>query len=169
MRLLTVAAALVFLFGAESAYAEQVVISINKSTQRMTVSVDGQSQYVWRVSTGVTGYTTPTGTYRPFRMEESHFSEEWDDAPMPNSIFFTRQGHAIHGSEHVASLGRRASHGCVRLAPDDAATLYSLVEEAGMANTTVIVSGGVAAKTTYKRARRWPKSPDLRYGYSLSQ
>lgn len=161
MRLQTALAVFVFLSCAQSAYAEQVIISIDKSTQRMTVSVDGEDQYVWPVSTAAAGYTTPSGTYRPFRMEEYHFSEEWDDAPMPNSIFFTRQGHAIHGSEHVATLGRRASHGCVRLAPEDAATLYYLVEEAGMANTTVIVrGGGVAKSANRKRAWRWMNSPD---------
>jgi lipoprotein-anchoring transpeptidase ErfK/SrfK len=153
-------AALMLLLGTGLAYAERVVISIDKSTQRMTVSVDGQEQYVWPVSTGAPGYTTPSGTYRPFRMEEFHFSEQWDDAPMPNSIFFTPQGHAIHGSEHVASLGRRASHGCVRLAPEDAETLFYLVEEAGMANTTVIVRGGVAETGKRQRGRRWMRWPD---------
>jgi len=147
MRLRTALAALMLLLGTGSALAGQIVISIDKNTQSMTVMVDGQEQYVWPVSTGASGYTTPSGTFRPFRMEESHFSEQWDDAPMPNSIFFTRQGHAIHGSEHVASLGRRASHGCVRLAPEDAATLYSLVEETGMQNTTVIVGDGIARNT----------------------
>jgi hypothetical protein len=147
MRLRMALAALMLLLGHEMAHAEKVVISIDKNTQRMTVMVDGQEQYVWPVSTAAAGYTTPSGTFQPFRMEEYHFSEEWDDAPMPNSIFFTRQGHAIHGSEHIASLGRRASHGCVRLAPEDAVTLYSLVQEAGMANTTVIVGSGVAKGT----------------------
>jgi lipoprotein-anchoring transpeptidase ErfK/SrfK len=160
MRLRTVLAALMLVLGAGLAHAERVVISIDKSTQRMTVSVDGQEEYVWPVSTGAAGYTTPSGTYRPFRMEEFHFSEQWDDAPMPYSIFFTPQGHAIHGSEHVDSLGRRASHGCVRLAPDDAATLFYLVEEAGMANTTVIVGGGVAKRGNRQRGRRWMRWPD---------
>jgi lipoprotein-anchoring transpeptidase ErfK/SrfK len=160
MRLRTVLAALILLLAAGLARAEQVVISINKTNQSMTVSVDGQELYVWSVSTGTAGYATPSGTYRPFRMEEYHFSEEWDDAPMPNSIFFTPQGHAIHGTEHVDSLGRRASHGCVRLAPDDAVTLFYMVEEAGMANTTVIVAGGVAKRSNRQRGRRWMRSPD---------
>ena len=160
MRLRTAFAALIFLLGTELAYAERVVIFIDKSTQRMTVSVDGLEEYVWPVSTGAAGYTTPSGTYRPFRMEEFHFSEEWDDAPMPYSIFFTPQGHAIHGSEHVDSLGRRASHGCVRLAPDDAATLFYLVEEAGIANATVIVTSGAAKRGNRQRGRRWMRSPD---------
>ena len=136
------AAMMAFLLGAGMAQAQLVVISINKISQKMTVSVDGEREYVWPVSTGAPGYTTPSGTYHPFRMEKEHFSEEWDDAPMPHSIFFTGVGHAIHGSYHVKSLGRRASHGCVRLAPDNAATLFALVQKAGMANTTVVVRGG---------------------------
>jgi lipoprotein-anchoring transpeptidase ErfK/SrfK len=160
MRLRTVLVALMLLLGPELAYAERVIIFIDKTAQRMTVSVDGQEQYVWPVSTAAAGYTTPSGTYRPFRMEEYHVSEEWDDAPMPNSIFFTPQGHAIHGSEHVNSLGRRASHGCVRLAPEDAATLYYLVEEAGMPNTTVIIRSEVANGGNQQSGRRRMQSPD---------
>ncbi|MGH6820322.1 MAG: L,D-transpeptidase [Methylocella sp.] len=131
-----------FLLGAGVAQANLVVISINKVSQKMTVSIDGEREYVWPVSTGAAGYTTPSGKFRPFRMEKEHFSEEWDDAPMPHSIFFTPEGHAIHGSYYVKSLGRRASHGCVRLAPDNAAKLFALVQKAGMSNTTVVVKGG---------------------------
>ena len=125
-----------------AAFATNVLITINKVSQKMTVKVDGETEYVWPVSTGARGYETPSGKYRPFRMEKDHFSKEWDDAPMPNSIFFTGQGHAIHGSFYVKSLGRRASHGCVRLAPENAAKLYSLVQKAGMQNTTVVLRGG---------------------------
>jgi lipoprotein-anchoring transpeptidase ErfK/SrfK len=131
---------LVLVLGGAS--ASSVVITINKVSQKLTVTVDGDRKYVWPVSTGAPRYETPGGTYRPFRMEPDHFSEEWDDAPMPHSIFFTAQGHAIHGSPYVKSLGRRVSHGCVRLAPANAAILYALVEEAGMRNTRVIVKGG---------------------------
>lgn len=136
------AMAMVFLLGIGMAHAQLVVISINKISQKMTVSVDGEREYVWPVSTGAAGYTTPSGTYRPFRMEKDHFSKEWDDAPMPHSIFFTSAGHAIHGSFYVNSLGRRASHGCVRLAPANAAKLFGLVQKAGMSNTRVVVRGG---------------------------
>jgi lipoprotein-anchoring transpeptidase ErfK/SrfK len=128
--------------GAGAAAAASVQISINKITQKMTVSVDGVERYVWLVSTGAAGYSTPSGSYTPFRMESDHYSKEWDDAPMPHSIFFTPAGHAIHGSPHVRSLGMRVSHGCVRLAPDNAATLYALVQKAGMKNTKVVVTGG---------------------------
>jgi lipoprotein-anchoring transpeptidase ErfK/SrfK len=128
--------------GSGGASASSLVITINKVSQKLTVTVDGDRKYVWPVSTGAPRYETPSGTYRPFRMERDHFSEEWDDAPMPHSIFFTPQGHAIHGSPYVKSLGRRVSHGCVRLAPANAAILYALVQEAGMRNTQVIVKGG---------------------------
>ena len=124
------------------AFAKKVEIIINKVGQKMTVKVDGDTEYVWLVSTGAAGYETPGGTYRPFRMEAEHFSKEWDDAPMPHSIFFTSRGHAIHGSFHVKSLGRRASHGCVRLAPENAKILFDLVRDAGMSNTTVTLRGG---------------------------
>jgi lipoprotein-anchoring transpeptidase ErfK/SrfK len=142
IKLAAAAAMLALLLGAGEALATTVLITVNKSSQKMTVDVDGGEEYVWPVSTGVRGYDTPSGTYRPFRMEAEHFSEEWDDAPMPHSIFFTEWGHAIHGSMYVKSLGRRASHGCVRIAPGNAEKLFALVKKAGMKNTTVVVKGG---------------------------
>jgi lipoprotein-anchoring transpeptidase ErfK/SrfK len=120
-----------------------LLIKINKSTQRMQVIVDGQPRYSWKVSTGKLGYGTPSGTYTPFRMEPDHFSKEWDDAPMPHSIFFTGRGHAIHGSYYTKRLGRAVSHGCVRLAPGNAAVLYGLVAREGMGNTRIVISGGM--------------------------
>jgi hypothetical protein len=78
------------------------------------------------VSTGTKGYATPSGAFRPFRLEEEHYSREWDDAPMPHSIFFTAASHAIHGTNAVRRLGSPASHGCVRLAPANAAKLFDL-------------------------------------------
>jgi lipoprotein-anchoring transpeptidase ErfK/SrfK len=143
MRSRLLAMLVAFVLSTGIAQAKLVVISINKASQTMTVSIDGEREYVWPISTGAPGYTTPSGTYRPFRMEKKHFSKEWDDAPMPHSIFFTGVGHAIHGSYYVNSLGRRASHGCVRLAPANAARLFTLVQKAGMSNTTVIVKGGL--------------------------
>ena len=119
-----------------------VVITINKASQKMVVTVGGRRTYNWLVSTGAQGYTTPSGNFRPFRMEKDHFSKEWDDAPMPHSIFFTGEGHAIHGSPYTKRLGTRASHGCVRLSPQNAATLFELVKKVGMSNTRVIVRGG---------------------------
>src|SRR6266851_1580283 len=110
-----------------------VMIIIDKAAQKMTVTVDGEDRYTWPVSTGRPGYDTPSGQFKPFRMERDHFSREWDDAPMPNSIFFTREGHAIHGSGHVKAIGTPASHGCVRLEPKNASILFALVRQEKMA------------------------------------
>jgi len=118
-----------------------VLITIDKSMQRMSVSVDGVRHYTWPVSTGHSGYATPSGAYTPFRMEEDHYSKEWDDAPMPHSIFFTPKGHAIHGSYETKSLGAAVSHGCVRISPKNADTLFALVKEEGLNNTKVVLTG----------------------------
>ena len=119
----------------------KVLVTINKSTQRMIVSADGEPLYNWAVSTGRAGRDTPSGEYRAFRLEKDHYSKEWDDAPMPHSIFFTRVGHAIHGSYETGKIGSPASAGCVRLAPENAETLFALVEEQGVLNTAVEVIG----------------------------
>ena len=119
-----------------------ILISINKLSQRMVVSVDGVKRYNWAVSTGKAGYTTPSGNFRPFRMEKTYFSKEFDDAPMPNAIFFTSRGHAIHGTYSTRWLGSPVSHGCVRLAPGNAALLYSMVQKQGMSRTRVVINGG---------------------------
>jgi hypothetical protein len=118
-----------------------IMIIIDKSAQKMTVSVNGQDRYTWPVSTGRSGYDTPSGEFQTFRMEKDHFSREWDDAPMPNSIFFTKIGHAIHGTFEARNLGRPASHGCVRLSTQNAATLYALVKQEGVFNTRVKLTG----------------------------
>ena len=120
----------------------KVLITIDKSAQQMTVDVDGATRWTWPVSTGRRGYATPSGRFTAFRMEKDHFSKEWDDAPMPHSIFFTKQGHAIHGSYETKRLGSAASHGCVRLSPANAAKLFALVERQGVSNATVVVAGG---------------------------
>src|SRR6185437_15510109 len=125
--------------GSQTAHAT-ILIQIDKPTQTMTVTVDGQVAYRWPVSTGATVYSTPPGTYKPFRMEAMHYSQEWDNAGMPHSIFFTSRGHAVHGSNHPG-LGTPVSHGCVRLTLTNASTLYQLVGARGMGETTVIVRG----------------------------
>jgi lipoprotein-anchoring transpeptidase ErfK/SrfK len=117
-----------------------ILIVVSKPTQSMTVTVDGHVRYRWRVSTGATHYSTPDGSYTPFRMELMHYSREFDNAGMPHAIFFTQRGHSIHGSDHPG-LGTAVSHGCVRLTLSNATTLYQLVKSVGMAKTKVVVSG----------------------------
>jgi len=128
-------------FFASSAAQANVAITVDKNNQMMIVVVDGVERYHWPVSTGIPSHETPSGSFRTFRMEEDHYSKEFDDAPMPHSIFFTKIGHAIHGTDSEGRLGTPASHGCVRLSRANATTLYALVQEQGVLNTTVTLTG----------------------------
>ena len=125
---------------ASAAFAN-IDIAIDKNTQQMSVAVDGAQRYTWPVSTGRPGYDTPNGTFKVNRMDANHFSQEWDNAPMPHTMFFDMHGHAIHGFSDVAHLGLAVSHGCVRLAPANATVLFNLVKAEGMANTSVTITG----------------------------
>ncbi|MCP3385106.1 MULTISPECIES: L,D-transpeptidase [unclassified Bradyrhizobium] len=140
MRSFFVAFTSLMLLSAGTAQAK-VDITVDKNNQQMTVVVDGVTRYHWPVSTGIPSRETPAGSFRAFRMEEDHYSKEFDDAPMPHSIFFTKVGHAIHGTDSVGRLGTPASHGCVRLSRQNASTLYALVQEQGVLNTTVTLTG----------------------------
>jgi lipoprotein-anchoring transpeptidase ErfK/SrfK len=116
-----------------------VVVQIDKSAQRMSVSVDGVTRYIWSISTGRDGYGTPSGTFHPQAMMRSYFSRKYYYAPMPHAIFFY-YGFAIHGTNDISRLGGPASHGCVRLHPANAATLFALVRRSGPHNTTIEIS-----------------------------
>lgn len=134
-----VAAALAaLLYLAPSAVLADVTVEVDVGSQTMDVFVDGSHYYSWPVSTGRRGHDTPTGSYRAKRLERTWYSSQYDDAPMPHSIFF-RGGYAIHGTSHTKYLGRRASHGCIRLAPGHARQLFSLVSNHGMRRTRISI------------------------------
>src|SRR5882757_7871502 len=141
MRAFLLSSFCLILFAATGAAQAKIAITVDKDAQQMTVAVDGVARYRWPVSTGNPSHETPNGSFRTFRMEEDHYSKEFDDAPMPHSIFFTKLGHAIHGTDSVGRLGTPASHGCVRLSRANATTLYALVEKDGVLNTTVTLTG----------------------------
>ena len=115
-----------------------IVARVDIASQSMTVVVDGAVAAVWKVSTARRGYVTPRGTYRPQGLARMHYSRKYDMSPMPNSVFF-RGGYAIHGTYHIKSLGRPASHGCVRLAPQNAAILFNLIREHGKQDARIII------------------------------
>jgi lipoprotein-anchoring transpeptidase ErfK/SrfK len=142
MRRFVVAAMLAvgsFVLALASTRAEAtVLVRVSRSSQAMEVSADGAYLYTWRVSTGRSGYGTPAGTFHPQRMAARWFSTVYYNAPMPHAIFF-HGGFAIHGSYDIARLGGPASHGCIRLHPADAATLFDLIQREGMHNTTIVV------------------------------
>ncbi len=136
-----------------------VVAKINKSTQTMDVYVNGVKKHTWKVSTGRRGYNTPVGQWRPKWLSRMHYSRKYNNSPMPYSIFY-KGGFAIHGTNYVKRLGRRASHGCVRLRTSNARILFSLVRKYGKNKTKIIVanssrSGKAAGKPVKKK--KWRK------------
>lgn len=140
-----------FLSGLTAAQAE-VVITVNKSTQRLSVAVDGVPEHQWPVSTARWGYRTPNGTYRPQRLARKWYSRKYNMSPMPYSIFF-HGGYAIHGSYEISYLGRPASHGCIRLLPKHAAVLFRIVR-ANRGDTKIVVTGSRPSYRTVVRRSR---------------
>ena len=126
-------AALVSLPIADRANAD-ILVRVDKSSQRMSVIVNGEHRYSWAVSTGVGG--TPSGSFRPQALARYHRSSLYHNAPMPYSIFYDGN-FAIHGTPHVSRLGGPASKGCIRLHPSNAAVLFSLVQKVGLGNTRI--------------------------------
>jgi lipoprotein-anchoring transpeptidase ErfK/SrfK len=111
------------------AYAH-VEININLASQTMTVHSGSGETYVWPISSGKAGHATPNGVFRPRALYVMVHSAKYGNAPMPHSIFFYGQ-YAIHGTNAVGHLGRPASHGCVRISPAHAATLFAMVQRQG--------------------------------------
>jgi lipoprotein-anchoring transpeptidase ErfK/SrfK len=146
------AIAAIALFLASSAAQAEIVVRVDKSAQRMSVIVNGVPTHNFVVSTGLAG-GPPIGTFRPQRLERTWHSRLYNMAPMPYSIFF-HGNYAIHGTNQVSRLGRRASKGCVRLHPRDAALLFNLVKKQGMAKTRIVIepSSRSAVAPAEKRA-----------------
>ncbi len=153
-RIVTAIAAIAFLaYGLARAEAS-IVITVDKSAQRLSVTVDGTERYEWPVSTARRGYLTPNGTYRPQRLERKWFSRKYDWSPMPYSIFF-HEGYAIHGSYEISHLGAPASHGCIRLHPEHAAVLFSLVKK-NRGDTRIVVTGERPAGRVIANRDKYP-------------
>jgi len=130
--------ALIVALPLSSAWAARIEAKIDISAQRMYVYVDGKRAYTWKVSTARPGYRTPVGTFRPKSLQKMHYSSKYENSPMPHSIFFLG-GYAVHGTYSTRSLGRPVSHGCVRLAPGNAAKLYGMVAANRSTSRVVVV------------------------------
>lgn len=145
-------AALAFSFVAGAAAPTLAAVDEDSTYVRATVSISRQQMevvildadtgieqtMVWTVSTGAEGYTTPTGKYQPTWLSRHHRSRQYDNAPMPWAVFF-HNGYAVHATFDLDNLGRPASHGCVRLAPENAATFFELVRAVGNDNTEIVI------------------------------
>jgi hypothetical protein len=121
-----------------------VLINIDLSSQTMHVSSQSGS-YSWPISTARWGYRTPRGVFHPQGLQRMHYSTKYHMSPMPHSIFFAG-GYAIHGTYETRSLGRPASHGCVRLSPAHAAILYQMVQAEG---ARITITGSPPLGTRY--------------------
>ena len=118
---------------------QSLLARIDISDQTMSVYLDDRLAYVFTVSTARKGYITPIGEYKAEWLSPRHRSRKYNNAPMPWSVFF-HDGWAVHGTTELKQLGKPASHGCVRLHPDNAKTFYSLVKDLGKKNTTIVVT-----------------------------
>ncbi len=127
-------------FAGPAPAAAEVVAEIALGSQRMTVRVDGLTRHVWAVSTARQGYMTPIGSFRPERLERVWYSTIYHGSPMPYAIFF-HGGFAVHGTYETGALGRPASHGCVRLHPENARQLFELIRAYGPDRSRIVVSG----------------------------
>ena len=121
----------------------QVVATVSVSQQQMFLEINEGGRtttaLIWKVSTGRPGLETPQGSFKPTWLDAKHKSDEYEDAPMPYAVFFSG-GYAVHATEYTKRLGTPASHGCVRLSLDNAATFFNLVKTYGMSNTKIVIT-----------------------------
>jgi hypothetical protein len=114
----------------------------------MVVSIEDQKAYVFRankliavttVSTGKRGHRTPTGSFTILQKNRRHFSNLYNNAPMPNMQRLTWGGIALHAG---ALPGYPASHGCVRLPLEFSKVLFGVTKMGGRVH---IVAGTPAS------------------------
>ncbi|MDX2201521.1 MAG: L,D-transpeptidase family protein [Hyphomicrobiaceae bacterium] len=139
-------------------------LEVDLAEQRLTIIEGEETRHVWPISSGRAGYATKTGTFRPKWASRMWYSRQYDLAPMPHAVFFNG-GTAFHATSATHLLGRPASHGCIRLAPQNARLLYGLVHRHGYAKTEIRVFGSakVAGPATRKGrgiAERRPRAPE---------
>jgi hypothetical protein len=98
----------------------------------VVVSIPQQLAYVFRggtligvstVSTGKPGNDTPTGSFEILQKRREHYSNLYNNAPMPFMQRLTWDGIALHAGEIP---GYPASHGCVRLPTAFARNLFAV-------------------------------------------
>ena len=153
-------------FAEPDLYEKRLVAKIDLTKQRMHVIVEGEHVHTWKISSGRSGYLTPTGNYTPKFLHRMHYSRKYDNAPMPHSVFYHR-GYAVHGTTYEKRLGRPASHGCIRLSRKNAKTFFYLVKNSGKYQTEIVLTGRAPGATKYvkkrKKKRRYRTARERRY------
>jgi hypothetical protein len=155
MRIVAILFAMFGLLFAGARTAEAVTVSVDLSSQTVRVQSARGDSYVWGISSARSGFVTPRGAYKPYSLQRMHYSKKYHNSPMPHSIFF-KGGYAIHGTSSISELGRPASHGCIRLAPQNAAKLFAMVQQEG-ANITISGSPPLG-KTMFAKAHKKSKT-----------
>lgn len=126
----------------------RVWANVDKTRQRLFLYLDGYLVDTFKVSSGKGEFETPDFDVRPSGpMFRKYTSKKFPGGNymglgnMPYAVFF-RGGFAIHGttSGNIPRLGNKASHGCIRLHPDNAKLFFELVHTVGLQNTWVTVS-----------------------------
>ncbi len=118
----------------------KVHIAVDLDAQTMRVEARSEV-FEWKVSSGKPGYETPAGQFKVLWMDKDHHSDTYEQAWMPNAIFFA-PGYAIHGFGK-SPWGHKASHGCIRLPAAKAAMLFDLVKAEG---ADIVVTGASPVK-----------------------
>lgn len=124
-----IAAASVCLLAFPTLAVAKVHIAIDLDKQVMHVTTDDGQSFETKVSSGKPGYETPAGDFKVLWMDKDHHSDTYNDAYMPDAIFFA-PGYAIHGFGK-SPWGHKASHGCVRIPMTRAAQLFDMVKAQG--------------------------------------
>ena len=118
-----------------------------KSEQKLHLYVNGQLVNSWLVSTGAPGHGTPNfDTHPNGRIYDAYSSKKFPGGDykglgnMPYAVFISG-GFAIHGTTagNFPKLGKPASHGCIRVHPDNGKIFNRLVREHGIKNTWITV------------------------------
>lgn len=135
-----------------AALPPSLIATIDLSTQAMRVTANGRLVGNWAISSGASGFETPTGRFRPSWTSKMHYSRKYNNAPMPYSVFFNG-GIATHGTTATGRLGAPASHGCIRLRTDNARKFYQLVHQHGYKRTRIVVTGRAKQTLTASRGQ----------------
>jgi lipoprotein-anchoring transpeptidase ErfK/SrfK len=112
-----------FLWHPERAQGGRVEMVVSLAQQKAYVYRAGKLIAVTTVSTGRAGHRTPTGTFPIIEKHRTHFSNLYNNAPMPNMQRLTMGGIALHAGQLP---GYAASHGCVRLPMEFSRLLFGV-------------------------------------------
>ncbi len=124
---------------------------IDKKTQTLYVYMLGTLRDSFLISTGVGKYETPNLNLHPSGPVLTKYSSKKFPGGnysglgnMPYAIFL-KGGYALHGTTpgNFIKLGTKASHGCVRMHPDNAKVFNALVKTVGINQTWVSIKDSI--------------------------